>query len=57
MFRRKSPPTHEDKKAQKLMDKIAKMRTVTEKKQSRQDSRQASSQGIQQTPRDQARDS
>ena len=56
MFRRKFPPTHEDKKAKKLMDKIVKMRDASEKKQSHQDSGQASSQGTQKNPRAQAHD-
>jgi len=44
MFRQTIPPTHEDKKAQKLMDKIAKMSAASEKKQFYEDSSQATSQ-------------
>jgi len=57
MFQQKFPQMHEDKKAQKLMDKIAKMSGPSEKKQSRADSIQASSGGTQENPRGQARDS
>jgi hypothetical protein len=57
MFRRKFPPTHEDKKAKKLMDKIAKMKWALEKKQPHDNSTQTSSQGTQQNPRSQAPDS
>jgi len=51
MVQLKLPPLHDDKNAQKLMDKISKMKAVSEKKQSRADSSQASSQGAQQKPR------
>ena len=50
MFQQKFPQMHEDKKAQKLMDKIAKMSAPSEKKQSRADSIQASSGGTQKNP-------
>jgi len=50
MFQRKFPPTHEDKKAQKLMDKIAKIKVAMEKK-FREASSQARHQDTQQKPR------
>jgi len=50
MVQRKFPPTHEDKKAQKLMDKIAKVKAALEKK-FREDSSQARPQDTQEKPR------
>jgi len=49
MVQRKFPPTHEDKKAGKLMDKIAKIKAALEKK-FREESSQVSSQDTQQNP-------
>jgi len=49
MVQRKFPPTHEDKKAQKLMDKIAKVKVALEQKF--REGCQARTQGTQQKPR------
>ena len=48
MVQLKFSPMHEDKKAQKLMDKIAKIKVAHEKKQSHEDSSQGDSRGTQQ---------
>ena len=50
MVQRKFPPTHEDKKAGKLMDKIAKIKVALEKK-FHADSSHARSQDTQEKPR------
>ena len=56
MVQLKFSPMHDDKKAQKLMDKIATIKVAQEKKQSHADSSQAPSKGTLQGPGGQARD-
>ena len=57
MVQQKLPPLHDDKNAQKLKDKIAKMSAASEKKQSRANSIQASSGGTPKNPQSKASDS